>query len=78
MRGGLGDLLLDPHSFSSQSRPWGFLDLREHHSLRQLFDGVNSLVGFFHYTFKLHLSTCHLGKINLCLFTHLLFPWSLG
>ena len=45
MHGGLGDLLLDSRSFRSWSNFWSLLGLREHHSLQQLFYGVNGLVG---------------------------------
>ena len=69
MRGGLGDLLLDLRSLSNRSQPRGFLDLREHHSLWKLSNGVNNLVGFFHHTFKLYLSVARSISVCSCAFS---------
>ena len=78
MRGGLSDLLLDPNSFLSQPRYRSLLDLWEHHSLQQLFDGMNGLIGFFHHTFQLCLLARYLGKVSLSVLRCLLLSGPLG
>ena len=76
--GGRGDLLLDPCSFLSRPQYRSLLDLRDHHFLQQLFNGVNGLVCLHHHTFKLWLLACYLGKINLCVLRRPLFSRPLG
>ena len=78
MCGGLGNLLLDLWPFNSRSRSWCWLSWWEHHSLQQLFDGVDDLVGLLHHSFKLGLSTFLLSKVDLGVLGHLLFSRSLG
>ena len=75
---GLCDLLLGSHPFNSRFQSWGWLSWREHHSLQQLFDGVDGLVGLFHHSLKLCLSTCHLGEVDPSVRRRLLFFGPLG
>ena len=79
---GLRDLLLDSllnsYPFHYRFQSWSWLSWREHHSLQQSFDGVDSLIGLFHHSLKLCLSTCHLGRVNLSVLSFLLVSRPLG
>ena len=72
-RGGLSDLLLALRPVNSRTQPWGWLSWWDHHSLQQLFDGVDSLIGLLYHSFQLSLSTCCLGEIDFGMFNCLLF-----
>ena len=75
---GLSDLLLDPRLFHSRFQSYSWLSWLEHHSLQQLFNDVDGLIGLFHHSLKLCLSTCHLGEVNLSVQGRLLFSGPLG